>query len=105
MINYDDQARRDFKENPKSAVFWYVVSSYAYYIRGCSLLSDETFDKLCKVILERKIQHSKLSHLYTDDDLRAGTGYAIPIKKYPNFIAYYGEMFIRNLDEKVNYGK
>lgn len=100
MKNYDDQARQDFKENPKSAVFWYVVSSYAYYVRHCSLLSDETFDKLCQVILDRKIHHSLLSHLYTDDDLRAGTGFAIPVKKYPDFIVYYGEMFIRKLDEE-----
>ena len=99
MNNYDQKAREDFKSSPKSAVFWYVVSSYAYYIRGCSLLSDDVFDKLCTVILERKIQHSLLSHLYTDEDLRAGTGYAIPIKKYPDFIVYYGEMFIRKLDE------
>jgi hypothetical protein len=100
-MNFDNQARADFKESPKSAVYWYIVSSYAYYIRGCSLLSDDVYDKMCQVILERGITHSKLSHLYTDEDLRAGTAFAIPVKNYPDWVVENAERYIRQIDGEI----
>jgi hypothetical protein len=98
-MNYDAKFKQDFKASKKSAVFWYAVSSYAYYIRGCSLLSDDVFDMICKTILDESIYHSLLSHLYTEEDLKAGTGFAIPVKNYPNFVVGYGEVYIRKIQE------
>lgn len=99
-MNFDQKAREDYKESPKSAVFWWVVASYAYYVRDISLLSDAVFDKLSVAILDKKIYHSMLSHLISDEDLRAGSGYAIPHDQYPLFIKHYAEIFIKQLGEK-----
>lgn len=92
---YEQQARNDYKQSPKSAVYWVVIASYLYYCRDESILSDEVFDKIMKLILDKKIKHSKLSHLVTDDDLRAGSLFRLKVKDYPDFIVDQAERMIR----------
>lgn len=96
-MNYDNLARLHYKKNPKSAVFWFVISSYAYYVRDESFLSDEVFDKMAKVILDKGIKHSLLSHLITDEDLRAGSLFRLKASDYPNFIFEEAERLIRGV--------
>lgn len=93
---YEQQARNDYKQSPKSAVYWVVIASYLYYCRDESILSDEVFDKMMRLILDKKIKHLKLSHLITDDDLRAGSLFRLKVKDYPEFIVDQAERIIRD---------
>ena len=97
-MTYDHLARADYKKSPASAVWWLIISAYLYYIRDYSLLTDETFDKMAKVILEKKIKHSKLSHLFTDEDLAAGSLFKIKPTEYPDFIREAGERILRGVE-------
>lgn len=56
----------------------YLFHSYLYYKRHISVISDEEFDNICKILLENwdNVEH-RFKYLITIDDLRAGTGYAI----------------------------
>lgn len=99
--NYDNIARNDAKLSKRAAVYWWIVASFAYYQKDVSLLSDETFDKLSKFILDNNIKHSKLSHLITDEDLKAGSGFAIPSYNYPLFIVRAAEELIGILEGTI----
>ena len=81
----DQKAREDFKINPSSCIAWYLMASYAYYVKDESLLSDETFDKLCKHIYDNwdSLNH-KLKHLVPKESLTAGTGFDVEFYKFPN---------------------
>lgn len=96
-MNYDQQARDSLKESPSSAVFFVVLASYLYYVRDESILSDEVFDKIMKLILDRNIKHSLLSHLITEEDLKAGSLFRLKPKDYPQFIIEAGERIIRGV--------
>lgn len=93
---YEQQARNDYKQSPKSAVYWCVVASYLYYMRDESILSDEVFDRMMKLILDKQIKHSKLSHLITDEDLRAGSLFRLKVRDYPDFIVDQAERIVRD---------
>ncbi len=96
-MNLDNQARTSYKQSPSSAVFYVVLASYLYYVRFESVLSDEVFDKMMKLILDKNIKHSKLSHLITDDDLRAGSLFKLKVTDYPQFIIEQGERLLRDI--------
>lgn len=100
-MNYDQKARDSFRESTSSAVWWVIISSYLYYVRDESILSDEVFDKLMKTILDRNIKHSLLSHLITEEDLKAGSLFRLKPKDYPQFIIEAGERIIRGVDSYV----
>lgn len=85
-MNLDHLARQSYKQSPASVIYWLILSSFAYYIRNESLLSDETFDKMAKLVLDKQITHSKLSHLVNDDRLRAGSFYDLKDFEYPAWI-------------------
>ena len=96
--NFDNIARQDAKQSKAASIYWWVVASFAYYQRDVSLLSDPTFDRLSKDILDNNIKHSLLSHLISESDLRAGSGYAIPSYEYPLFIVRDAENLISILE-------
>jgi hypothetical protein len=100
-MNYDQKARDSFKKSPSSAVFFVVLASYLYYVRDESILSDETFDKMMKTILDRNIKHSLLSHLITEEDLKAGSLFRLKPKDYPQFIIEAGERILRGVESYV----
>ena len=91
---YDHIARQSYKQSPASVIYWIVISSYAYYFRAESFLSDETYDKMCKLALEKQIKHSRLSHLINDDRLRAGSLFDIKDFEYPLWIVRDVELLI-----------
>ena len=92
MINYDQQAREDYKASPSSIYYWLIASSSIYYI-SCDmtpLLSDECFDKMCKHLLnsyENIPKHSKLHHLVTKENLESGSFYNLISTDYPLWLA------------------
>ena len=63
----------------------YLMSSYLYYRKDTSKISDGEFDLLCKRMLEnwKEIKHPH-KRLIKKKDLEAGTGYAI--RKYPTIV-------------------
>jgi len=52
---------------------------------------------MAKVILDKGIKHSLLSHLITDDDLRAGSLFRLKASDYPDFIFEEAERLIRGV--------
>lgn len=84
-MNYDERCRVDFKTNPSSCIAWYLLSSYAYYVKDESLLSDPVFDKMCLYILTNwDILEHKLKDFVPKESLSAGTGYNIAFSSFPN---------------------
>jgi len=96
-LNLDNQARVAYKKSQASAVYYLFLASYGYYLKNESFLSDEVFDKMAKVILDKGIKHSLLSHLITDDDLRAGSLFRLKASDYPDFIFEEAERLIRGV--------
>lgn len=64
---------------------YYLMSSYLYYHKDQSVLSDADFDKICLRILRewKDIKHPH-KRLVKRSSLEAGTGYNI--KKYPTIV-------------------
>lgn len=100
-MNLDNQARAAYKQSPSSAVYYVVLASYLYYVRFEGVLSDDVFDKMMKLILDKNIRHSKLSHLITDDDLRAGSLFRLRATDYPYFITEQAEKILRGVNNYV----
>ena len=71
----------------------YLMSSYLYYRKDTSKISDGEFDLLCKRMLEnwKEIKHPH-KRLIKKKDLEAGTGYAI--RKYPTIVMSSAERWI-----------
>lgn len=72
-------------ENPNAAVSWYLITSYAYYSRGASLISDSVYDFICEILLGEydNLTHPHLS-LISKSVLVAGTGF--DINNYPRIV-------------------
>jgi len=66
---------------------WYLMTSYMYYNRDISLLSDGLFDDVCKKLYERwaELDHPH-KHLIDFDQLSAGTGFALEFEQFPSLI-------------------
>lgn len=94
-MNIDHIARKSYKESSSSVVYFVVLSSYLYYHKDESILSDETYDRMCKLILDKGITHKLLSHLITDDRLNAGSLFDVKAKQYPDFIFKDAEQLLR----------
>ena len=82
----DKRCLDDISEDPNRAMVWMMAASYLYYCFHESLLSDETFDMLCKNLLERYDElpeHRHFQKLVTKEDLKAGTLYTVKEEEYP----------------------
>lgn len=78
----------------------YLVHCYMYYVLDCPVITDEAFDRLCKHLLDHweEIEHPH-KHLVSKEDLEAGTGYSIPVHKYPQIVKCIGDQLrIKGLD-------
>lgn len=98
--NFDEAVRECFKKNKNSCISFWLVSSYCYYIRHESLMSDEAFDKMSKWVLDNYdlLEHNH-KHLITKEMLEAGSGYNLGESDYPTVIKVSAEIFIKNLYE------
>lgn len=68
--------------------------SFLYYKHDLSPIEDEVFDKLCVRLLAvyGTIKH-RHKRLVSEDDLRAGSGFAI--KKYPQRVRMAAQEWLR----------
>ncbi len=63
-------------DDSNMAVPWYLMTSYLYYDKDQSILSDHAYDKLCAFILSEWDEISHRHKYYIDKEaLSAGTGY------------------------------
>lgn len=62
----------------------FLMASYLYYYEDISPIPDTEFDRLCVRLLEAypRVKHPH-KRLVKVADLEAGSGFAIPLKKYP----------------------
>lgn len=66
----------------------YLLHSFLYYHCDTSVISDDEFDWICRAIVEswddcKSHRHASLLDL---EALKAGSGYHIPLSKYPSII-------------------
>jgi len=63
----------------------YMIHSYLYYIEGTSIISDRSYDLLCKRLLR---EWDDLCHphkaLIDKDALSSGTGFYLKAEDYPS---------------------
>lgn len=95
---YDNACRECFKINKSSTVSWFLSSSYCYYVHDESILSDTTYDRMCKWMLDNydSIDHHH-KHLVTKEDLLAASGFAIKREDYPTVIQVSCHRFMNDL--------
>ncbi len=91
---------------PNGLAIWYLLCSYAYYHLDTSLLSDETYDALCKELIEQfpdvTHHHAKLIDL---EALKAGTGFQMKISQYPMIVRTTAAMLARAINGGNEHGK
>tara|TARA_B100000925_G_scaffold212128_1_gene161828 strand:- start:10282 stop:10545 length:264 start_codon:yes stop_codon:yes gene_type:complete len=79
--------------SPNRMMAYFLMSSYLYYEKDKSVLTDFQFDNLCEKLIEKWNEithpHKKLVNI---DDLKAGTGYRI---KYTNMIMDAAELWYK----------
>lgn len=77
----------------------YLVTSYLYYHRCKSLITDHDYDRLCKELAEgwRGLTHQH-KHLVDKGQLTAGTGYAV--KNFPLMVQGAAEHMLRHYSER-----
>lgn len=83
----DDRCRAAIRKSKNLMVPWYLMSSYLYYCKDISLLSDGLYDKLCADMIEAwpEITH-RHKHLIDLEALKAGTGFQLREDDYPQIV-------------------
>lgn len=73
---------------------WFLLLSYCYYERDLSLVTDSFFDEMCRRMLAEwpTLRHPD-KHRISEEDLSAGTGYAV---KVPERAKGAAEEFLRH---------
>jgi len=83
-LELDQFARQVIAKNFNMAVPWYLSASYAYYKEAESIISDEFFDSICRIL---KMYWSAIDHphkyLIREDSLDSGTGYYLDYDLLP----------------------
>ena len=93
---YDNVVRDCFKKNKNSSISWFLSSSYCYYQKDESLMSDIAFDKLCKWMFDNhdSLEHEH-KHLVTKDMLQAGSGFNLKADDYPLRVQHSAPVLIK----------
>jgi len=96
--NYDEAARKAFKGNPNTALSFFIVASYCYYVVYESTLSDECYDKMARYLLKSwdKVEHVN-KNLVTKDNLKAPSLYNLSEAMYPTRVRVTADILIRDL--------
>lgn len=93
---YDEYVRQLLTKSKNVAVSWWLIGSYAYYMRDVTLISDEFFDYLTLFIRENfdEIVHVN-KDLITPDRLDCGSAYDLRI--YPTRVMVCAESLMDKL--------
>lgn len=89
----DMYVRTILEGKPNLAVSWWLISSYAYYMRDETLISDEFFDYLTLLIKENyeQITHEN-KDLITPERIACGSAFDLRI--YPTRVMVCAEQLI-----------
>ena len=84
VTDWDQQCRVLTRKNRNLLVPWYLMTSYLYYCKDKSVVSDQTYDELCKRLLDEWdwVEH-RHKHLIDRQALAAGTGFYLKERDYP----------------------
>jgi len=65
-----------YDDNPNMLVPYYLIHSYLYYEKDNPIVSDEEYDRICKMLYESydTVKHCH-KHLIDKESLLSGTGY------------------------------
>lgn len=73
-MTWDNKCNEVIRKNINQTIAWYLMASYAYYKEDNPILTDDTYDKLGRMINEF---WDKIQHIHKDNinrgDLEAGT--------------------------------
>lgn len=98
----DDEVRIIIDARPNTLVPWYLMTSYLYYHRGESVISDALFDEICERL---KLALPGLTHPHKDlidlEALDAGTGFHLAEHDYPDMVRGAAETVLLNLKRDV----
>lgn len=80
----DALCQKSTTNSPNTLISWILICSYCYYQKDSTIVSDETFDKLCKECLDKyhDLRHAH-KHLVSKQDLQAGTLFTLKHNDYP----------------------
>lgn len=94
----DDEVRIIIDARPNTLVPWYLMTSYLYYHRGESVISDALFDEICERL---KLAIPELTHPHKDlidlEALDAGTGFHLAEDDYPQMVKFSALNVLRKL--------
>ena len=104
MINQDQKANEDFASHPSSVVSWLIMGSWLYYYRigATPILSDTTFDSMCKWLYDNfdDVEH-KYKDLIKRDDLAVGSLYSLKQEDYPHSLQVIAESLARGIGNPI----
>jgi NAD-dependent DNA ligase len=66
---------------------WYLINSYLYYIKNQTVVSDDTYDMICRRLVTEwdQIKHPH-KNVIDRMSLTAGTGYTLKESDYPSIV-------------------
>tara|TARA_B110000090_G_scaffold215_1_gene198 strand:- start:295 stop:585 length:291 start_codon:yes stop_codon:yes gene_type:complete len=69
-------AKMIYDDNPNMLVPYYLIHSYLYYEKDNPIVSDEEYDRICKMLYESydTVKHCH-KHLIDKETLLSGTGF------------------------------
>jgi len=86
-------------------VVLYILTSYLYYIKDISLISDSLFDKICRDLLQdyQKIYHyhASFQKLVDKSLLQAGSGFKIKFKYMPFWLQEHATFLEKKFELKL----
>lgn len=79
----------------------YLMASYAYYVLDVSVMPDEEYDKIAKLLLKywKEFDHQH-KRLISEADLEATTLYALRDSDYPLMVKGAAMLWIRDTKAK-----
>lgn len=84
-MTFDSHVAALTAKNPSMAVPWLLMAAYAYYHQDSPILSDQAYDALADVVVERwgEIMHHHKHLLKREELLMASTLYWLAEADYP----------------------
>lgn len=84
------------ESGPNGLVGWFMAASLLYYHCDVSILSDDRYDEIAKLLLAN---YDSLTHMHAalilKDDLKAGSLYALQPENYPLLVRAMASHLIR----------
>lgn len=84
-------------ENKEGLVSWWLLASYAYYVKRKPLITDQLFDRINTELIEHwdDVEHIH-KKLISEDDLRAYSAFSL--KDYPKVVkVVFNEYGVRDV--------